>query len=256
MKTQLKKCTVLVKIRMKKETREKLQNKVPAVVFVVEMWVVRASDKVFLARGKQCRKSNNPGHFEKVCKTKLKMSEGRKRDKDRRVRQVGVGVHENDDSEYAFVVLGGAYSPDNGEISVKVGGVQVTMIIDSGASYNDLDLNLWEYLKANKVQCASSKATKKLYSYGSKQPLQVAGTLTTDVLVGNTVLNEVEFVVIESEGHALLGRDTAIALGVLKLGPQINSLQLSTDGDNREPNILDKFQGCCEGIRFSVKDTC
>ena len=79
-------------------------------------------------------------------------------------------------------------------------------------------------MKANKVRCATRKATKKLYSYGSKQPLQVAGTLTTDVLVGNTVLNEVEFVVIESEGHALLGRYTAIALGVLKLGPQINSL--------------------------------
>ena len=50
----------------------------------------------------------------------------------------------------------------------------------------------------------SSKATKKLYSYGNKQPLQVAGTFTADVLVGNRVLNEVEFVVIESEGHALL----------------------------------------------------
>ncbi|XP_068674632.1 uncharacterized protein [Montipora foliosa] len=61
-------------------------------------------------------------------------------------------------------------------------------------------------------------------------------------------LDEVEFVVIESEGHALLGRETAIALGVLKLGAQINSLQLSTDGENKEPNILDKFPGCCEGI--------
>ena len=69
-----------------------------------------------------------------------------------------------------------------------------------------------------KVRCASSKVTKKLYSYGSKQPLQVAGTLTADLLVGNTVLNEIEFVVIESEGHALLGRETAFALGVLKLG--------------------------------------
>ena len=36
------------------------------------------------------------------------------------------------------------------------------------------------------------------------QPLQVAGTLTADVLVGNRVLNEVEFIVIESEGHSLL----------------------------------------------------
>ena len=143
----------------------------------------------------------NPGHFEKVCKTKLKTSEGRKGGKDRRVTQVGVGVDETDDSEYAIGVLSCADNPDNGEISVKIGGVQVTMIIDSGASCIVLDRNLWEYLKANKVRCASSKATKKLYSYGNKQPLQVAGTFTADVLVGNRVLNEVEFVVIESERH-------------------------------------------------------
>ena len=96
--------------------------------------------------------------------------------------------------------------------------------------------------------CASSKATKKLYLYGIKQPLRVAGTFTADVLVGNRVLNEVEFVVIESEGHTLLERETAIALGVLKLELQINSLQFSPDRENRAPNILDKFPGCCEGI--------
>ena len=115
----------------------------------------------------------------------MKTPEGRKGSKDRRVRQVGVGVDENDDSEYAFGVLGGADNPDSGEITVKTGGAQVTTIIDSGASCNVLDRNLWEYLKANKVRCASSKATKKLYSYGSKQPLQVAGTFTADVLVEN-----------------------------------------------------------------------
>ena len=147
----------------------------------------KAHDKVCPARGKRCRKCNNPGHFEKVCKTKLKTSEGRKGGKDRRVRQVGVGVDENDDSEYAFAVLGGADNPDNVEISVKIGGVQVTMIIGSGASCNVLDRNLCEYLKASKVRCASSKATKKLYLYGIKQPLPVAGTFTADVIVGNSV---------------------------------------------------------------------
>ena len=109
------------------------------------------------------------GHFEKVCKTKLKTSEGRKGGKDRRVRQLGVGVDETDDSEYAFGVLGGVDNPNNGKISVKIGGVHVTMIIDSGASCNVLDRNLWEFLKVNKLRCASNKATKKLYSYGNKQ---------------------------------------------------------------------------------------
>ena len=172
---------------------------------------VRPMTKVCPARGKRFRKCNNPGYFEKVCKTKLKTSEGRKGGKYRRVRQVGVGVDENDDSEYAFGVLGGADNPEYGKICVKIGGAQVTIIIDSGASSNVLDCNLWECLKANMVQCSSSKATYRLYSYGSRQSLRLAGTFTADVLLGNRVLNEVEFVVIESEGHVLLGWEPAIA---------------------------------------------
>ena len=150
----------------------------------------KANEKVCPARGKRCRKYNYPGHFEKVLKTKV-TSEGRKRGKDRRVRQLGVGVDENDDSEYAFGVLGGVDNPDNGGISVKIDGFQVTMTICSGAGCNALDRKLWDYFKANEAQFVSSKATKKLYSHGSKQSLRVAGTFTADALVGNRVLNEV-----------------------------------------------------------------
>ena len=64
---------------------------------------------------------------------------------------------------------------------------------------------MWEYLKANKVKCVSSKASKKLYSYGSHQPLQVAGTFIAEVSVGERVLSGVEFAVIENNRQALLG---------------------------------------------------
>ena len=77
---------------------------------------------------------------------------------------------------------------------------------------------------------------------------ELQALLSANVLVGNRLLNEVEFVVVESEGHALLVRKTAIALGVLRLAPEINLLQLSIEGENRAPSILDKFPGCCEGI--------
>ena len=70
---------------------------------------------------------------------------------------------------------------------------------------------MWEYLKAHKVKCVSSKASKKLYSYGTNQPLQVAGTFTPEVSVGERVLRGVEFLVIKNKGQTLLGRETAIA---------------------------------------------
>ena len=52
------------------------------------------------------------------------------------------------------------------------------------------------------------------------------------------MLSGVEFVVIENEGHALLGQETAISLGGLKLGAQVNSLQVSTDGAKGEASIF------------------
>ena len=58
------------------------------------------------------------------------------------------------------------------------------MIIDSGASCNVLGCNVWENLKANKVKCVFSKASKKLCSYGSNQPFQVPFTFTVEVSVG------------------------------------------------------------------------
>ena len=64
----------------------------------------KAYEKVCPARGKRYRKYSNPGHFEKVLESKVKTSEGRKRGKDRRVRQLGVGVDENDVVNMLLVV--------------------------------------------------------------------------------------------------------------------------------------------------------
>jgi len=112
---------------------------------------------------------------------------------------------------------------------------------------------VWEYLKTNKVKSVSSntrKASKKLFSYGSNQPLQVASIVTAEVSVGERVLRGVEFVVIENKGEALLGRETAVTFGVLRLGipVQVNSLEASTDGAKGASSVLGKFPGCCEGI--------
>ena len=62
------------------------------------------------------------------------------------------------------------------------------------------------------------------------------------------MLSGVEFVVIENEAHALLGRETAISLGVLKLEAHVNSLEVSTDGAKGEASMFETFSGCCEGI--------
>lgn len=48
------------------------------------------------------------------------------------------------------------------------------MIVDSGASCNVIDRKLWVELKQIKVKCVSMKFNKKLYPYGSAEPLKTA----------------------------------------------------------------------------------
>ena len=65
--------------------------------------------------------------------------------------------------------------------------------------------------------CVSSKSTKEHYAYGTQEPLKIAGTFTATVKCNSKTIHDVEFVVIDSKGQAILGRDTALKLGVIKL---------------------------------------
>ena len=103
-----------------------------------------------------------------------------------------------------------------GKVAVSVGGVPLEMVIDSGASKNVIDKCLWENLKKKHIKCTSKRTTKKLYAYGSTTPLTVIRTFTANVNVAGKYVTT-EFTVIEGKGEPLLGRKTAMELGVLKL---------------------------------------
>ena len=146
-----------------------------------------------------------------MCKTKGKQTSGRGAEGTRKpdvgkrggaahhVRQVECEGTQGDDCEYAFGILDDSNVSSDWKIPVKIGGLLVTMTIDSGASCNVIGRNLWENLKANRVACMSTKPSKKLYAYVSNQPLQVAGMFTAEVSVRESVLSGVEFVVIENK---------------------------------------------------------
>ncbi|CAG2188483.1 unnamed protein product [Mytilus edulis] len=185
------------------------------------------------ARGKKCRKCKIVGHFDKVCKTKDKSKHGK-------IRQVVEQPQNNtDDEEYVFSMIGvNQINSVCDNIVVNIGNVNLKMIIDSGASCNIMGINLWNYLKDNHVKCVSSKSTKSLFAYGSEEPLKIAGIFTATVQCNNRTLNDIEFVVIEGKGQALLSRNTAEQLGVLQLVHSVS-----------EPGtIKDKYPECFTGV--------
>ncbi|PFX23612.1 Transposon Ty3-G Gag-Pol polyprotein [Stylophora pistillata] len=70
-------------------------------------------------------------------------------------------------------------------LKLSVGGVELEMLIDSGATNNIVDECTWEDLKAKKIKCKSQAAPvdRKLYAYASSNPLPVKGRFTCEVLV-------------------------------------------------------------------------
>ena len=121
---------------------------------------------------------------------------------------------------YAFAVEAGEFASDS-EVDLKVGGVMLpAVLIDSGASCNVIDQTTWEAMKKESVQCDSKKSSKKLFAYGQKEPIEVLGTLVSEIVCGaNGKACIDEFTVVKGPGRSLLGKSTAEKLEVLRVGP-------------------------------------
>ena len=90
-----------------------------------------------------------------------------------------------------------------------------------------------------------------MYPYGSSQSLKVAGWFVATVVFRNTS-SDAEFILIEEKGLALLGRETAVKLNVLKIndGVEINSISSS---EINGYDILSEYKDCFQGLR-KLKD--
>lgn len=90
--------------------------------------------------------------------------------------------------------------------------------------------------------CDSHKCTKNLFAYGCKKPIDMAGSFTAEISVGKTSIMA-EFIAVAGHGQTLLGKEAALCLNVLRLGPEhmnsvrkmtcwISSVMYSVDSEN------------------------
>ena len=97
------------------------------------------------------------------------------------------------------------------------------MLIDSGASVNVLDLETYHRLKAEKgVQLMPTN--HRVYAYGSTTPLHILGTVSGRVKCNSDEIVAKFVVVPNKHAGCLLGRQTATQLGLLRVGPQVSSI--------------------------------
>lgn len=71
------------------------------------------------------------------------------------------------------------------------------------------------------------KPDKVFLPYGSKNPLEIIGSLQADIIINtNNSLRRATFYVIRNGTRNLLGKNTVIELGVLQISLQINAIQM------------------------------
>ena len=154
------------------------------------------------AREKTCNKCKKKGHFSICCKTKM-----------HRVNHVEDAHGKSDTRQsmnYAFSI-----QPNEGKtINCVVGGINLSLLVDTGASVNVVDTPTWSSLKEKGIECESWKYEDQIFSYGHKTGLPVIGKFSAHVSHGQKSV-EAEFLVFE--GVPILSLGTAKDLEVLKI---------------------------------------
>ena len=139
-------------------------------------------------------------------------------------------------------------SKKTGEVDLTVGGVELKgVLIDSGSTCNLIDYETWNYLKEQRVDCESVKCDKKLFAYGHKEPINVAGTFVTESFCEvNGEKCVAEFTVIKDRGKSLLGKKTAEQLKILRVGPEETTYTVAEEG--RDSDIREEFADIFTGV--------
>ncbi|XP_045452156.1 uncharacterized protein K02A2.6-like [Melitaea cinxia] len=187
-----------------------------------------ADGKSCPAIGKTCHFCGKLGHFRQYCKSQLQrkrkieeddtQKEGRLSKQWKKRKEINNVTEEEVD--YVFNINNDA------DIECDVGGIKTKMLIDSGSKYNLITDRTWTMLKEKGVTCLSQNknSEKTLLAYGSKTPLDILGSFETTIKVNNREVTA-HLYVIANGSRNLLGKDSAINLGVLKLGVDVNQVK-------------------------------
>lgn len=183
-----------------------------------------ARDPECKARSVTCSKCRKIGHLAKCCRTKVENNSKRG------------NVHQISEDDFAFSVQSDIR--DIPTIDIELGGIQLEgVLVDSGSTCNVIDRETWETLKRKNIKCRSWKSNRKLYSYGSEEPLNTAGEFEAELCYKDRKCT-VTFVVVEEKARPILSRQTCEILAILKI--EINSVS--------EENLLREFPRIFNGV--------
>ena len=191
------------------------------------------------AYGKVCNSCKLPNHFSKCCNNREKVNQV----DDVVARSSDSSNTESGDEQHVYTVNEQKVNIVNANINVKLENVKTDFQIDSGASVNVISEKLFNVLGTH-VKLLKTKV--KLYAYGSKNTLPVIGYFDGIIEVKDRIEVARFYIVRGNRMSSLMGLETALKLGVIKIinniVGKIENLPLNLR------NIISKYKSRFEGI--------
>ena len=95
----------------------------------------------------------------------------------------------------------------------------------------------------------SAQSAKKIFAYEQKEPIDVAGKFTTEIVSeahGETCVDD--FKVIEGDARPLLGKRTAEQLDLLRVGPKEEEEVYTVTEQGNDVDIREKYPTLFSGV--------
>ncbi|XP_046975751.1 uncharacterized protein LOC124541886 [Vanessa cardui] len=187
------------------------------------------------AKNKTCHSCKKIGHFSAQCKSRTPESRPQKRkyggypgnntyaaNRKRPRGEKGNNVDMVTDEEVDYIFQIG----NDSTLRCVVGGVGIDMLIDSGCKPNIVTDKTWDVLKNSGVSVKNQikEPNKILLAYGSQSPLTVKGSFEAEIEANGRKCYST-FYVIGDGTKNLLGKTSALQLGVLRIGIGINQVE-------------------------------
>lgn len=209
----------------------------------------KSTDLNCSAKNKTCHSCKKIGHFSAQCKSRNFETKPQKRkysrdqnssaytENGKRLRNRKgnyVDMVDGEEADYVFQIN------NDSTITCMIGGVKIDMLIDSGCKPNLITDKTWERLKSEgiKINNQIKDPRKILLAYGSQSPLTVKGSFDAEIKT-NDRKDYTTFYVISGGTRDLLGKTSALKLGVLRIGIGINQVDnLTTTPFPKFKNVL------------------
>lgn len=217
----------------------------------------KASDEKCPAKGKTCNRCGRKDHFARKC-FRREQGEGIKRKSDSQSYERDAKMQKREDVQLLAADANSNTNPEddyddvfcleNGEkhnkIWCQIGGVDIEVVVDSGTRKNIVDKASWIELKAKNVVTIhrQKEVDINFRSYGN-HPLKFIGKFTAAI---KTLKKEMtaDFYVADEFGKVLLGYETATALGLLRIGYDVEThIEVNTVEGTDEVASFGKFKG-------------